>query len=226
MRNIKHSIHNIYSTSTLIKKQLISFLLICVCLLSFNLTAVAATLTNENTILNDPQAQVNKTLSIVFEYLNNLPDIQIGESFVKSYIIPINKEQSVTATVENKEIVTSRSLEPHNPNSSYTYTVTLSNIYAGSGKIVHKVYYDTKGYIDNSTVLTVDATNVTTSSVAPDNWSKTGSVAYLDTEYPTLIETSSFNQFKRNGYKDINFYIFTSIAPHKDSKLMVDYYTG
>lgn len=221
MNKIICTVYNSFKRGA-IKKKLTTLMLVFVSIMSFNMSVVASSVTEENIVLIDEQSQLDETLDIVFEFLNKQPVIKIGTLVDSNYTIPINEGYSVNVNIENKEVPKGRASFPSEANKNYKYSVTISNI-RGSGTVVHNVHYSTGDYYDGTTILTLSVRDVTVSYIAPDKWTTKSSSNKVLEDTTGYNKTSSVTVFERSFYSDENVTIIVSMSSSTDSNLLIDY---
>lgn len=175
-------------------KKFVSLLLAVMCVTGMMVPAHAA-----NDIDNATQQELNETMSIVMDYLNDHQDISLERGVVQEYEVPIAEDQYVNVTVRNEQVPTTRSggASGFDRNKydvvegmSYDYTLTISNFYLFSGKIIYKVNYTVKDRVDPCFHVKINSVNI--SATPPATFSLISTYAVDKNPNVALIIASTY----------------------------------
>ncbi len=198
------------------RKRILALVLVVVLLAAGSTTAFAA----ENEVINETntpevitQEYIDNTLEAVFDYLNeNDEGISLEHREIREYQIPVNGH-IVTATVGNEQVRKTRAIGSNNydvvANTSYTYWLTISNIYSGSGEILYTINYKTGNPVSASqnTIYFLTVKSVTIDATPPNGFS-------LDEKETTIGSTNGNITVRTAGYARFIRPIFSSVSYH------------
>lgn len=185
-----------------------------------------------NEVPDNTQEQIEETLSVVFDYLNNQSPLSLGHLENRIYNIPVG-EETVVVSVRNEQVQTGRGANyeeyPIQKNTSYTYTLTINKIHSGSGSIVCKVYYNVgeifTGFTDVYRLLVIDAT----ATVTPPNFysiRSSGTAINHNWDNTPIGEVATVANFSSSILSDFSYMVEIDLASLEGSIIRVTYKYG
>lgn len=212
------------------KKRIVSILMVCVmcCVTLFSANTAMAVDMNDADIVRD---EMNEKLAVIFEYLNG-QNISLLQHEKKEYNIPVGDE-IVTVTVENEQVQKGRGIGLNYytiaANTSYIYTLTISNIHNGSGNIVYTVNYDVGNASGTSgsyaTLYKMTVNRVGISATSPSGFDVDDYGTFINRDYDDTIvgRTTGYVVFGRTLLSDVGVTILVKFGTLTNSQVQVSY---
>jgi len=198
---------------------------------SENLTIEKQVLVDDIEITDDIKEEIDETLAAVCTYLNN-ETISLAQRENKVYNIPVG-EKIVTVSVENEQLQNERNigLDYYDvvANSSYKYTLTINNLYKGSGKIVFKLNYDTGDAVGTSGITAsmykLTITKATISATAPTNYDLYDSGTFIDHDFDnsTAMRATGYATFRKTFLPQVGFNLLVEGGTSGNDKVQIRY---
>lgn len=175
--------------------------------------------------------QIANTLEVVFEYLNT-QTLSLSKLEDQVHYLSVDGE-TVVVSIKNEQVSNERKTDYSTydivSGQSYTYTLTINNVYNYSGKVIFKIYYDVgkPAGTDNlsSTLYKITLTDATISATAPSGFSKGDSDTYIDSSQDdsTTGEATAYIEFTRTVLSDITVDISVSCGTVPNGRIMFKY---
>ncbi len=198
---------------------------------SENLTIEEQVLVDDIEITDDIKEEIDETLAAVCTYLNN-ETISLTQRENKVYNIPVG-EKIVTVTVKNEQLQNERNigLDYYDvvANSSYKYTLTINNLYNGTGKIVFKLNYDTGDAVGTSGITAsmykLTITKATISATAPTNYDLYDSGTFINHDFDgsTAMRTTGYATFRKTFLPQVGFNLLVEGGTAGNDKVQIRY---
>lgn len=174
--------------------------------------------------------EVEQTLDVVFDYLNN-QEILLGPQDSVEYEIPVG-ENLVSVTIENTPIAPYGIVLEDNYYDvewgvSYINTTTINNFHSNSGKIVFKVYYYCWGNDEPGKVrYRLTPTDVTMDVTDPSGCTLIDSSAWYDPAWTISGAIFAYGNAEFDRIWPLSNYVFdlkVSIISYDEGYVLVRY---
>lgn len=198
---------------------------------SENLITEEQVLSDNIEITDDIKQEIDETLAAVCAYLNN-ETISLTQHENKVYNIPVG-EKIVTVNVENEQLQNERNigLDYYDvaANSSYKYTLTINNLYNGTGKIVFKLNYDTGDAVGTSGITAsmykLTITKATISATAPTNYDLYDSGTFINHDFDdsTAMRATGYATFRKMFFPQVGLTLLVEGGEAGYDKVQIRY---
>lgn len=176
------------------------------------------------------QEEIDRRMNVIFGYLNEYAN---NPAYIdqKSFDIQVEKDVIVNAEISNQEVTKSRALGSTNfkvkANTSYVYTLTVSNV-VGSGDITRYTVNYRTGSASSNGAHSITVNSVSISGSAPSGYSLGTKFTWIGNSNGNIIvSTGGYITYTRKllANKTLNFNS-VSLGSTPNNNLTVDYSYG